>query len=116
MTKAERAKAIALSQCRLRLCSWDIRFAQSMAWIAEHSPEIPLTQKQKFALNLMAWRYRRQLAGREDIELPTSAPDPDAYGVAPLEAEPDAADQRPRSHRAPARGQPRTSDPQRDLF
>lgn len=113
MNKAQRAKAKALAGCRLRLCSWDTRFAHGMAWIADHSPEVALTQKQKFALDLMMWRYRRQLAGRDDIELPTNPPDPDAYGVAPLEPDPDETPGRMNRRTEAASASP---DPQRDLF
>lgn len=61
MNKIERKKAAALGRCRFYPGSWDKRFARDMAWLAEHAPETVLTPAQKWALDAMVYKYRRQL-------------------------------------------------------
>ena len=110
MTKTERAKAITLSRCRFLPGSWDKRFARSMGWIAQHNPSVVLTKKQKWALDAMVYRYRRQVAGTDEFEMPTAPPARADYGVA--DDEPDPGHERPEP-RASAT-QPRS--PQESLF
>lgn len=74
MTKAERAKARALTRCRLGPEPWARHYIAGLVWLAEHDPGAVLTASQKWALDSCVWRYRRQLAGQEGIELPDRAP------------------------------------------
>lgn len=82
MTKSERAKALALARCRIAPIEFDQKFVRAQAWVAEHDPGVVLTGKQKWALDVMCWKYRRQLAGVEGIELPPAAPRRADYFVA----------------------------------
>lgn len=76
MTKLERLKARALMRCRSLPDSWETQFLRSMGYIGRVSPETVLTAKQRYTLDLMIWRFRRQLAGRDHLgfELPEVAP------------------------------------------
>lgn len=59
---------------------YDARFIRSLDWMRRHEPEKTLTPKQRYQLQLLAYRYRRQLAGSLDESLiPTEAPDMDDY-------------------------------------
>jgi hypothetical protein len=76
MTKLERLKARALMRCRTLPDSWETQFIRSLGYIARVSPETVLTSKQRYTLDLMVWRFRRQLSGRVDLgfELPERPP------------------------------------------
>lgn len=78
MTKPERAKALALFQCKMIPGTWDKGFARAMCYLAESVPATVLTPAQKYGLDLMTYRYRRQLAG-SDIEIPTEQPERENY-------------------------------------
>lgn len=56
--------------------SWETRFVHSMDYIARTAPESVLTPRQKYQLDLMVWRFRRQLSGRADLgfDLPDEGP------------------------------------------
>ena len=69
MTKTERLKAHHLNLCRFLRDSWEERFCHNMAWCAEHAASKPLTPRQKYALDMVVYRFRRQLAGRLPDEL-----------------------------------------------
>ena len=79
MNATERAKATALKDCRLGPSRWAQSFVQAMAWMAMHEPETTLTPTQKWSLDVCVYRYRRQLAGHEDFEIPAQAPERSAY-------------------------------------
>jgi len=82
MTNTERQKAHHLNLCRLWPESFDNRFVRGMAWMAEHNKAKPLTNRQKFCLDLLIYRYRAQLASRLQQELMIDTqPNPDDYGV-----------------------------------
>jgi len=83
VNKHQRAKALALTGCRVVRYSWDDKFIRAMAWLAEHDSAAVLTPKQRFSIDALLWRYRRQLAGREDIEIPTEPPREEDYEPAP---------------------------------
>lgn len=75
MTKEERAKALALNKCRLGFCQRSAdRFVTSMAFLAKREPETVLTAGQKFYLDLLVYRYRRQLAGYKEFDIPAAEP------------------------------------------
>lgn len=75
MNQTERTVALALAECRTIPNGWDIRYIQSMAWLAKHEPEATLSGRQRYNLQLMAYRYRRQLAGSLDEEfIPVDPP------------------------------------------
>lgn len=81
MNRRERAKAQALQRIRLLPGLWDEKFARSMAYIARTAPDTVLTPAQRYQLDLVVWRYRRQLAGRDDLgfPLPETEPQRDHY-------------------------------------
>lgn len=66
MNQTERTLAEALSECRTIPNGFDARYIQSMTWLAKHEPEATLSGPQRYNLHLMAYRYRRQLAGTLD--------------------------------------------------
>lgn len=68
MNQQERTLALALSECRTVPNQWDIKFIRSMVWLAKHSPGDTISPPQRYQLQLMAYRYRRQLAGNLDDE------------------------------------------------
>ena len=77
MTKLERLKTRALAtHCRILPDSFDARFVANMAYTARTAPASVLTPAQKYNLDAMVWKYRRQLAGRPDLgfEMPEQPP------------------------------------------
>ncbi len=90
MTKIERAKAAALAKCRLGCFNGDPRFVEGLNWLADHSPDTQLSPRQKWYLDGLLWKYRKQLAGRvEGFDLPTAMPEEAAY-MKPSPGEPAA--------------------------
>ena len=83
MNQTERTLAEALSKCRTVPNDWDLRFIKSMAWLALHEPRASLSGAQRYNLRLMAYRYRRQLAGLLDDELIPVEPPREADYVKP---------------------------------
>lgn len=80
MTKIEIAKTVALGKCRLGVWCGERRFVQGLAWLSEHSADTDLSWRQKWYLDGLLWRYRKQLAGREEgFVLPTSMPLEESY-------------------------------------
>ncbi|MCP4381688.1 MAG: hypothetical protein GY798_09795 [Hyphomicrobiales bacterium] len=82
MTKIEKAKALALSRCRLGHSPWALRFVRGMVWLAEHEPGTVLSAAQKWGLDSCCYTFRRQLAGEPDLEVPASPPVRAAYFLA----------------------------------
>ncbi len=64
VTEHEIALAKALGACSFLPGSSQKRFARDLAFVAEHSPDRELTDRQRHYLQLMAWRYRRQIPKR----------------------------------------------------
>jgi len=76
VTKEERAKALALARCRMLPGSGEKRFVRSMVYLAVDEPDTVLTPPQKWYLDTVVYRFRRQLAGRDDdFAIPAAAPD-----------------------------------------
>lgn len=61
MTPYEIELAQALWSCTFLPASRDKRFCRNMADIAKHSPDTELSLRQRHYMEIMAWRYRRQL-------------------------------------------------------
>ena len=64
MTEYEVALATILGHCSFRPGSSHKRFCRNMAFLAVHSPEREISLRQRHFMELMAWRYRRQLPTR----------------------------------------------------
>lgn len=64
MTEHEIDLAAALGRCSFLPGSAEKRFCRSMAEIAACSPQKELTLRQRHYMEIMAWRYRRQLPAR----------------------------------------------------
>jgi hypothetical protein len=73
VTEYERDLCIALGGCSLPLGTRMKRFVLDMAGAARNRPEIEVTARQRYYLELMAWRLRRQLPKRF---IPDQAPPP----------------------------------------
>lgn len=61
MTPFEIRLAKALANCSFLPATSQKRFCRNMGEIAEHSPDKELSLRQRHYMELMAWRYRRQL-------------------------------------------------------
>ena len=61
MTEAEILISKALGHCSFLPASWDKRFCRDMAFVAEHSREVELSEFQNANLLRLAYKYRRQL-------------------------------------------------------
>ena len=86
MNKTERAKVTALEGCRMPapMFAADRHFVRSMAWARDNDAAKVLTGRQKWFLDCMVYKYRRQLGGRElGFEIPAAAPVLADYGVEP---------------------------------
>ena len=81
MNKTERAKVTALQGCRLAFAAFDRTFLRNMAWVREHEPGKTMTPPQKWALDVLVYKYRRQLGGHVDFEIPAEPPQKDDYGI-----------------------------------
>lgn len=81
MNRLERAKARALQRLRLMPGLFDARFVESMAYLVRTAPDTVLTERQRYTLDAMVWRYRRQLSGRDNLGflLPEHEPMPADY-------------------------------------
>jgi hypothetical protein len=53
--------------------SWEKRFTQTMLYLVDQDPKQVLSPSQKWALDNLVYRYRRQLAASE-IEIPKRLP------------------------------------------
>lgn len=82
MNRQERHKAEALSTCRIREPG-DRRFARGMLMLARRDPGTVLSPRQKWLLDLLVYRYRRQLYGNERIQVPEVEPRLDHYTPRP---------------------------------
>ncbi|MCP3869694.1 MAG: hypothetical protein GY703_16700 [Gammaproteobacteria bacterium] len=82
MNKSERLKSHHLNLCTFRHGSWEQRFCRNLSFAAENDPHSPLTPKQKWCLDYMAHRFRRQLAATMPKELMVyETPDRRDYGI-----------------------------------
>ena len=61
MTPFEIKLAVALAGCSFLPGSSHKRFCRNMADIARLSPEKELSARQRYYMEIMAWRYRRQM-------------------------------------------------------
>lgn len=68
MTPAERQQINALARCRFGLRAFDKRFARDLSNQVRRG-DCELSNRQRFALARIVYRYRRQLAGRLPEEL-----------------------------------------------
>lgn len=82
MTEDEIRIVKALDKCRFGNRPGSIRFINDMRWQSVHTPGVLLTWKQRFFLQSLAYRYRRQLVRFLPDELiPEIAPEPKDYGL-----------------------------------
>lgn len=78
MTDHQRAVALALGQCSFLPASAQKRFCRDLAYVAEHSPDKELSPRQAHYMQIMAWRYRRQMpAHLVPAEKPADLPPPE---------------------------------------
>ena len=61
MTEHEIALAKALAGCTYPPGISHKRFARNIAFVAQYSPEKEISLRQRHYMELMAWRYRRQM-------------------------------------------------------
>lgn len=54
--------------------TWDAGFVNSLAALMNVDATAPLTARQKFMLDTLVYKYRRQLAGKVSFELPKVMP------------------------------------------
>ena len=64
MTKHEIELAKALGACSYPPGTSQKRFALDILFLAEHSPDRELSDRQRHYMQLLAWRYRRQMPSR----------------------------------------------------
>jgi hypothetical protein len=64
MTPVQIDTAKKLGTCRFLPGSFDKRFARDMESIAKNKPEHELTEKQSAYLEKLAYKFRRQIAGK----------------------------------------------------
>lgn len=74
MNRVERAKVEALRKCRMRSRVWDASFINSLAAQIHVDERLRLSPRQKFLLDILVYRYRRQLAGNVEFVLPDKEP------------------------------------------
>jgi len=78
VNKKERIKARLLMRCKMAI-EGDRYYARSMSMLAKRDPQTVLSPKQKWLLDSMIYRYRRQLYRYETIEIPESPPQIEDY-------------------------------------
>jgi hypothetical protein len=116
MNSIERAKVAALEECRLAFAVFDRTFIRNMGWLRANASGKTLSPRQKWGLDCLIHKYRRQLGGRAlPFEIPAEPPKLADYGI----EEPKAmqknifgGEDKPR--RTPI--QPPEWNPQRELF
>lgn len=75
MNTEQRTLIRAMQHIRTVPRSFDKKFIASMGWLVKHEPRKRLTPKQRYQLQLIAYRYRVQLAGSlDEAMIPTEAP------------------------------------------
>jgi hypothetical protein len=81
MTRTERAKIAALGRLRILPGLWDARFVRSLAYMVRTAPNTVFSPGQRYQLDSLIWRYRRQLSGRDDLGflLPETEPRQEDY-------------------------------------
>lgn len=82
MNRDQRAKIAVLTRCRIPSGLWDARFLRALEYQRRTAPDTVLTPRQRYQLDALVWRYRRQLVGLPGalgFDLPTAAPEPAAY-------------------------------------
>lgn len=82
MNRHERAKAEALQACRIH-DPGDRKFARGMAMMARRDPDTVLSPRQKWTLDLVVYRHRRQLYGNDQIRVPETEPRLEDYQPKP---------------------------------
>lgn len=82
MNRHERAKAEALFQCRIH-AEGDRHFVRGMVLLARRDPETVLTPRQKWTLDCLVYRYRRQLYSHPEVNVPAREPRLDDYQPTP---------------------------------
>jgi len=118
MNKTQRAKIQALRRhVRLSRAAGDHRFLASMIWLRDNEPGTVLQPKQAWLLDVVVYKYRRQLGGLDlEFDIPAQPPQLVDYGgepkAGPKQANIFGGEDQPRRTRlhADRRG------PQRDLF
>jgi hypothetical protein len=83
MNRLDRAKVNALRACRMGFGTWDAAFVNSLAAQVQVDPALALSDRQRFLLDVLVYRYRRQLAGNVPFELPASEPKESDYVRSP---------------------------------
>lgn len=53
--------AVALGHCSFLPGGWDKRFARNMSFVAQHSPEVDFSERQRVHLIRLVHKYRRQI-------------------------------------------------------
>lgn len=79
MNKLQQEKITKLRGCRMGWGTWDADFINSLAVLVKVDGKSPLTDRQKFMLDTLVWKYRRQLAGQVSFELPSEPPQETDY-------------------------------------
>lgn len=74
MNKLQQEKIAELRCCRMGWGTWDADFINSLAALAKVDCKAPLTDPQKFMLDTLIYKYRRQLAGHVSFHLPSEPP------------------------------------------
>ena len=74
MNATERAKVKALGKIILPKFGHSVPLIRNLQWQLIHDQKHPLTNRQKYLLDLACWRYRNLLGGLVDFELPTEEP------------------------------------------
>lgn len=54
--------------------AWDAGFINSLAALMQVDEKAPLSATQKFMIDTLVYKYRRQLAGKVSFELPKAPP------------------------------------------
>lgn len=73
MNRHERAKAEALAGCRISAAG-DRAFVRGMVLLARRDRETVLSPRQKWTLDCLVYRYRRQLYSHPEVNVPETAP------------------------------------------
>jgi hypothetical protein len=74
MNKLQQEKIAELRACRMGWGTWDADYINSLAALLKVDAKAPLSGRQQYMLDLLVYRYRRQLAGHVSFDLPEEAP------------------------------------------
>jgi hypothetical protein len=94
MTEHEITLAKALGRCSFMPGTNQKRFARDLAFVAENDPSREITERQRYYMELMAWRYRRQIPSslvpdRKPPDLPPKRRQPKARKETPATVQTD---------------------------